>query len=57
MPEHTLNVMSDLCGSLRHVSQITSTEQGKAELERWIERGEKLDAVVQFWEEEHFVNP
>lgn len=56
LPEHTSNILSDLCGSLKQLSETTSNEDGKAKLEKYIGKGEKLEAVVQFWDEEHYVN-
>ena len=54
LTQHTVNVLSDLCHSIREVAWICEREEGRTMLREWI--GEKeADAVVAFWGDERVV--
>ncbi|KAL6715830.1 hypothetical protein ACLMJK_006791 [Lecanora helva] len=54
LPEHTMNVLSDLCHSIRDVLELVGTEEGKVTLEEWV-GAEEARGLVEFWEGEWIV--
>ena len=51
LSQHTVNVLSDLCHSLKEVAWICEREEGRRMLREWIGEGEAGE-VIAFWEGE-----
>lgn len=55
LPEHTRNVLSDVCRSFRGLVRSVATEDGRATLEDWLGNAVVVGDIVSFWSEEYFV--
>lgn len=58
IPEHTRNVLSDICHSIPELAQAATTQEGQVVLRQWL--GEPSPAVVEhiiaFWKQEYIVD-
>lgn len=59
MPEHTRNILSDICHSIPELAQAATTKDGQEGLRSWIEQPGQPDQtgnLVAFWEQEYVVD-
>lgn len=55
LPEHTRNVLSDVCQNFKELTKAVTTADGKAALGEWLENPVIVGQIVDFWLEEYFV--
>jgi len=58
IPEHSRNVLSDLCHSLAELAQAATTQDGRQGLRQLSDASsppEVIDSILGFWEEEFLV--
>ena len=61
LPEHTRNVLSDICHCLPHIAQAATTEDGQAYLKSYLEDGSPgtqgvTADIMEFWTQEYIVD-
>lgn len=57
IPEHAMNVLSDICHSIPELAQAASTPGGQEGLRQWITKPPHLAGdILGFWEQEYIVD-
>ena len=58
IPEHTRNVLSDICHSIPELAQAATTQQGQAVLRQWLAEPSSavVEHIIAFWKQEYIVD-
>lgn len=54
LSEHTSNILSDICPSIKALEEKTRTEHGRARLHEYLDEHAVQD-IIDFWEDEWIV--
>jgi hypothetical protein len=57
IPEHTRNVLSDICHSMPELAQAATTQEGQAVLRQWLAEPSPavVENIIEFWKQEYIV--
>jgi len=55
LPEHSVNVLSDICQGFRDLAMAATTSEGQIEIKKWLSdpATEKADLAIDFWLQEY----
>lgn len=57
IPEHTRNVLSDICHSIPEIAQAATTQDGQDILRQWLSEPSPtvVENIIEFWKQEYIV--
>lgn len=55
IPEHSRNVLSDICHSIPELAQAATTGDGQDRLRQWLTEPSQAEQIMEFWKQEYIV--